>query len=229
MKRFLFITVLAFGVVAQGWGQNTGQQVTTDILAKEVESNEVRLQNISFALGIGSSFAMKSVYQMPIVSPLDNSVKIEKGDGYRINAAFGIVYSPYTYKITDHKHPDGYLAVRGPSFVAFFNPLNLTSGSSLENDFNLSDFGLGIGWKFVKGIGVYLVGELYSVKQPRQWFIDEFKKGDSSYMINGQIQSAFSPTDETIFRNKLIPHVGIKVCYSFDIIKSFSSTFAQQN
>ena len=214
MRKVLLI-VMVFGFVVQGWGQEKEKVGTTS--------------RISFVMGIGSSVAFDKVYQMPVVSPLDNNVKIEAGQRGRVSATFGISYTPYVYKITDKQNPEGYLATKGLSFVAFFNPLNFSKSSNLEESFSLSNFGLGVGYKSVTGFGVYLVGEIASVKQPRQWFIDEFQNGDKSYEINGQIQNAFSSSDESIFRNKLIPYVGIKACYTFDILKKLSSAVTPDN
>jgi len=179
---------------------------------------------ISFVMGIGASTALSKVYQMPIVSTLDNKVKMEEGQRGRIGATFGLVYTPYIYRVSDMQSPEGYLVSKGWSYVAFFNPLNLVKSSNLEENFSLSNFGVGVGYKTVAGIGIYAVGEIYSVKQPKEWFIKEFSDGTKPYAINGEIQNSFSSTDESIFRNKLIPYFGVKVCYSFDIIKGFNSS-----
>lgn len=198
MKRI--ITIMLLCLTGVGWGQ-------------EVKKEKVgSTSRISFVMGIGSSVAFDNVHQMPVVSPLDNNVKMEAGQRGRVSATFGISYTPYVYRITDEQNPEGYFATRGISFVAFFNPLNLSKSSNLEESFSLNNFGLGIGYKSITGFGVYLVGEIASIKQPRQWFINEFQNGDKSYEINGQIQNAFSSSDESIFRNKLIPYVGIKAC-----------------
>lgn len=207
--RYLLLLILMLCWAGMSWGQGKEKVGSTS--------------RISFVMGIGGSLTFEKVYQMPIISLFDNNVKMETGQRGRVSATFGISYTPYVYKITDEQNPEGYLATKGISFVAFFNPLNLSKSSNLEESFSLSNFGLGIGYKSVTGFGIYIVGEITSVKQPRQWFIDEFKDGNKSYEIYGQIQNAFSSSDESIFRNKLIPYVGIKACYTFDILKKFSS------
>lgn len=178
---------------------------------------------ISFVIGLGYSYSFSRQFQMPIVSDFDNKVKLDVSQRDRISASLGIVYTPFTYLIRDLQHPEGYFIPKGTSFVAFFNPLTLVRNSNLEENFNLGNFGLGGGYKFASGVGIYVVGEFYSLKQPRKWFIDEFINGDKEYKVNGQIQSSFSDTDSKIFTNKLVPAIGIKICYSFDIIKSFAS------
>ena len=140
MKRVVVITVMVLGFVVQGWGQEKEKVGTTS--------------RISFVMGIGSSVAFDKVYQMPVVSPLDNSVKMEAGQRGRVSTTFGISYTPYVYKITDKQNPEGYLATKGLSFVAFFNPLNLSKSSNLEESFSLSNFGLGVGYKSVTGFAV---------------------------------------------------------------------------
>lgn len=187
---------------------------------KEKSSNS----RISFVIGLGGSYSLDNVYQMPIVSTLDNKVKMELGQRERLTATLGIVYTPYIWKVTDFEHPEGFLVAKGWSFVGFFNPLSVLKNSNLEDNFSLSNFGFGAGWKFASGVGIYAVYEMYSIKQPRQWFIDEFKNGDKEYKVNNNVQSSFSSDDNNIFRSKLIPSIGIKVCYSFDIIKSFATS-----
>lgn len=179
---------------------------------------------ISFVMGIGASTSLDKVYQMPVVSSIDNTVKMEIGQRAKVSATFGISYTPYLYKIYDIQNTDGYFATRGISFIAFFNPLTLMKNSNLEESFEINNFGMGIGYKSVTGFAVYGVVELNTVKQPRQWFIDEFKDGNKTYQVNNQIQNSFNSTDESIFRNKFIPFIGIKACYTFDIIKDFASS-----
>ena len=77
------------------------------------------------------------------------------------------------------------------------------------------------------GVGIYGVFEMYSIRQPKQWFIDEFKNGDKEYRVNNNIQSSFNSDDNNIFRNKLYPSIGLKICYSFDIIKNFANSKTQ--
>lgn len=196
------------------------KHLRNEVLGKDEHKKNPKL---SFVVGIGYSNSLNTVYNSPIVSDYDNKVKIEKGQKARISANFGIVYTPYSYLITDHENPDGYSVPWGISYVAFFNPLSLVRNSNLEENFNLGNFGLGVGFKTASGIGIYAVGELFSVKQPRKWFIDEFQNGDKEYKINGQIQTSFNESDNKIFTNKLIPSLGIKICYSFDLIRSFAT------
>lgn len=140
MKRVLFI-LMVLGFAAQSWGQEKEKVGSTS--------------RISFVMGIGSSVAFDNVHQMPVVSPLDNNVKMEAGQRGRVIATFGISYTPYIYKITDKQNPEGYFATRGISFVAFFNPLNLSKSSNLEESFSLNNFGLGIGYKSITGFVVF--------------------------------------------------------------------------
>lgn len=190
----------------------------------KVMINQGTTSKISFMMGIGVATSLDKVYQMPVVSAIDNTVKMEIGQRAKVSATFGISYTPYLYKIYDKENPDGYFATKGISFIAFFNPLTLVKNSNLEESFSLNNFGLGIGFKSVTGFAVYGVAELNTVKQPRQWFIEEFKDGNKNYQVNNQIQNSFSSTDESIFRNKLIPYIGIKASYTFDIIKDFVSS-----
>jgi len=63
--------------------------------------------------------------------------------------------------------------------------------------------------------------EFFSVKQPRQWFIDEFKDKKKPYEIGGAAQKSIDINDNSIFTNKPVITFGFKICYSFDIIKNY--------
>lgn len=63
--------------------------------------------------------------------------------------------------------------------------------------------------------------EYFTVRQPRQWFVDEFKNNDKTYVIGGAIQKSIDMNDNTIFKNKPVITFGFKACYSFDIIKNY--------
>ncbi len=192
--------------------------------SKRNDKKDNLTSRISFVIGFGVAEAFKNTYQLPVVSSFDNKVRLEEGQKERINGTLGIVYTPYLRTIHDAENPDGIVVPRGISFVAFFNPLSVVKNSNLEDNFSLSNFGLGVGYKTVTGFGIYGVFELYSIKQPRQWFIDEFKNGDKVYKVNEEIQSSFSENDNNIFISKLVPSIGVKICYSFDIIRSFASS-----
>lgn len=246
MKRALFLTFFTLMVSGGVWGQDNNERINTEprkneqdnsniaqvdldkikeeiAKGKKVTINQATTSKISFVMGIGASTSFDNVYQMPVVSAIDNTVKMEIGQRAKVSATFGISYTPYLYKVYDIVNKDGYFATKGISFIAFFNPITLVKNSNLDESFELNNYGLGIGYKSVTGFAIYGVAELNTIRQPRQWFIDEFKNGNKTYQVNDQIQNSFNSTDESIFRNKLIPYIGIKACYTFDIIKGFAS------
>jgi hypothetical protein len=218
--------------VAESQKKVVDNQLLISTLSKKIDSlkseneklfGDVRSVNsrISYVVGLGFSHSLDNTYQMPVVDA-NNNVKLELGQRERITATLGVVYTPYIYRITDNQHPEGFLAARGLSYVAFFNPLSILKNSNLEDNFSLGNFGLGAGYKTVSGIGIYGVFEMFSVNQPKKWFIDEYGSGDKTYTIGGNIQSRFNSEDLNIFSKKLIPAFSIKMCYSFDIIRSFA-------
>lgn len=194
--------------------------VGAEILKISGPRTDLRNSRISFVIGMGTALSPGKYYQMPIVSPIDNNVKLERSQNFVLNASLGIVYTPYYYIVKDPIYPEGIAVPKCWSFAAFFNPATFVKGSNLQENFSLSNLGLGVGWKFYSGISVFLTGEIYSLKQPRKWFIDEFIDGTKQYTIAGNIQSSFDANDNNVFRTKLVPSIGIKLCYTFDIIKS---------
>jgi len=63
--------------------------------------------------------------------------------------------------------------------------------------------------------------EWFSARQPRQWFIDEYKGNNKSYLVNGAQQASIDISDNNIFENKTINTIGFKFCYTFDVVKNY--------
>src|SRR5690606_2416893 len=75
---------------------------------KKIMINQGTTSRISFMMGIGASVSFDKIYQMPVVSPIDNTVKMEIGQRGKVSATFGISYTPYLYKIYDIENTEGY-------------------------------------------------------------------------------------------------------------------------
>lgn len=195
----------------------------------KTELNSFQAKRISFVLGVGSSVFPYQLYQNPAIDKsLNNNVIIEKGQHIKTNLSFGIVYTPFLYKFIDADHPQGEIVAKGLSLATFINPVNLTKASDAQSFFSSTDFGIGIGYKFVGSLMILGTIEFFSVNQPRDWFIEKYKSNDKNFSVPGtggttNVQQSFDLNDSNIFRSRIIPTVGFKVCYTFDIIKTYTS------
>lgn len=195
---------------------------TTPKKESETPTNNQNMYGIAFVVGLGGVAGFKRYYQMPVIDPVDKKVKLDQAQPSGLNASIGIVYSPYynsTKSIGDIQ--------RGLSFAAFFNPLNIVSSSSnIQNTFSIENFGVGAGWKTLSGLSFFLTMEAFSIKQPRQWFITKYQNNDSPYILQvdgqPQTQTSIDVNDNNIFEKKYILGIGIKICYTFDIVKSIN-------
>ncbi len=184
---------------------------------------EVKNNRISFVLGIGASYVANNIYQNPSVNLNNNNVIIEKAQRVKSNLTFGIVYTPLTSTFTN-KDGETETVNHGISLSTFINPISLSKAAESQSFFNMTDFGVGLGYKFAGNVLVMATTEFFGVRQPKQWFIDMYKTNDQKYNVNGLTQLAFNPEDNDVFRTKMMSTFGFKVCYTFDIVKNFKST-----
>lgn len=187
------------------------------------DADKIKNSRISFVLGVGASYVPAKLYQNPAINKTNNNVIIEEGQKQKTNLSLGIVYTPYLYKI---KFADG-SEEKVPmkiSFAAFINPVNLTKASNAQSFFDITDFGVGLGYKFAGNVMIMGTAEWFGVRQPRKWFIDDYKGNNKPFLINNAPQQSFDLSDNNIFENKIVTTFGFKICYTFDIIKSYYKT-----
>ena len=188
----------------------------------DAKIDQPEINRFSFIVGIGPSYITNKFYQTPTINPLNNHVVMEQAQNIRTNLTFGIVYTPHIahnvltpiqgkYKTTTTRY----------SFATFINPINLTKATENQAAFSLSDFGFGVGWKFVEDIMVMCSIEWFSISQPKEWFIDKFKDINTVFSVNNAEQLSFDPNDKNLFENKVATSIGFKVCYTFNVIKKF--------
>jgi hypothetical protein len=172
----------------------------------------------SLIVGLGSSYVVNTVYQDPVINSTNGYVIIEKADKMRYSGTLGFSYTPYLSRIesvdTEGK-PTVKYKPRGITMAIFANPVSL---STISGSTSL-DWGAGLGYRF---IGVSLLGtvEFFNVKQPKQYFIDQFKDKNLPLVVNNNIQTDISTSDNSIFRNKGIASFGIKLVVPIDVLKN---------
>lgn len=210
MKKVLLFTILI---------------LTNICFSQEGEGGKDNLKNnrISFIVGIGASSITTDLYQNPAINLTNNNVIIEESQSIKTNVSLGIVYTPFKTKIT---YGDGKeeIVPKGISFATFINPIALTSATENQSFFNMTDFGVGIGYKFAGNVMIMGTMEWLSVRQPRQWFIDEFKGNDKAYIVNTAPQLSFDVSDNNIFETKIATTFGFKICYTFDVVRNFKES-----
>lgn len=211
MKSF----VISFGIILL-FSTNSFCQ------SNQSEKDTTKLNDkINFVLGIGARSSVNTLYQDPSINLSNNFVSIDKASNLSSNVSFGIVYTPWVYKITDLEGE--YFANKGLSFSTFVSPITLVNSSTSNGNafFENIDFGVGIGYKAVSGFMFMITVEFVEIRQPKDWFLTEYGDNNKMYVIDDNIQKSIDVNDTSIFKQQLIPTFGFKMCYTFDIVKSF--------
>lgn len=176
---------------------------------------------ISVIVGPGASYVTRKLYQTPAFHPLDGRVILQEASKIKTSLSVGLVYTPYSYSIINSysgKLDTGY-SIRGISYAAFFNPIALSKITENQGFFNTLDFGIGIGYRASGEVLILGTVEFFNVRQPRDWFINEFKNNDKKYQIGNSVQNSISIDNNDVYTNKSVITFGFKVCYTFKIIK----------
>lgn len=210
----------------QGSANKSDEPVNPSTMPRKIS------ERISFLIGPGASILTKTIYEDPTVNLTNNSVIINEASKLKTNLAIGITYTPYFTDITRTKktiNAQGKVEYKeevesvnkGFTYAAFLNPISITNSTGNQSFFNMLDFGVGFGYKTAGGFSFLGTAEFFNIRQPRKWFIEEFKNNNKPYIIDQEIQKSIDVTDSSIFHTTPVLTFGFKVCYTFDIIKSF--------
>ena len=192
-------------------------------------------KKISFFFGAGISVISNTVYELPVIDRASNNVIIEESNNLKPNVSMGIVYTPWVYNVVrkiSYIDGDGdrlektvieYIP-RKLSFALFINPVSLSASNSNLN--NTVDLGLGIGWR-EGNFSAFATIEFFGLKQPRDYFIEEFSTNDKQYIVGEEVQTAIDSNDHSIFKTKVMTSFGLKLAYTFDVISSFRSAASE--
>jgi len=182
---------------------------------KKMTQQEDINSRISFIFGAGAAGMLSTIYEEPVVDKVSGNVKINEGSNLKTSISLGIVYTPQLWTIDNKKD-----IAKGISYALFISPTTIgTLGNNLIKT-NI-DAGFGIGYRTVGGFSVFAVVDFFSLRQPRDYFVNEFKSNDKVYTVNGEIQSSLDISDNAIFYDKLVTSIGFKFCYTFDIVNAF--------
>ncbi|MFC6999552.1 hypothetical protein [Rufibacter roseus] len=219
---FLFLPILGFCQERQ----QPGVQQPAAQPAEDDENNDYGWNNrFSFMFGGGVSGIINTVYLDPAINKSTNAVIIEKAGLVKPNISLGIVYTPFvTTSVRTVETESSTKTIyeyypRGISMALFINPVSLSSLSETSLSSTV-DLGLGIGYR-TGNFSIFGTVEFFSLRQPRQYFLEQYKDNNKPYIINGETQAAISTSDNDIYTDRVIASLGIKLAYTFDIAKSF--------
>ncbi|KEQ30616.1 hypothetical protein N180_05180 [Pedobacter antarcticus 4BY] len=161
---------------------------------------------------------INNTYLDPKISKLNNVVIIERSDKMRYNATLGFSWTPYKYwvdkmdaagEVVSHD-----LVTKGPTFAVFVNPVSLSTISETNKPF---DWGVGAGWRF-RAVSLLATIEFLNVRQPRDYFLAQFEGKNLPLIVNGNIQSEISTSDDTLFKNRGVAAIGLKLVIPIDLL-----------
>lgn len=234
MKKAICITVLfflPFLVMAQEKEKKSDETETETTATTKNEDNYGWNKRISFFIGAGISTIGNTVYELPVIDKTTNNVIIEEAGSLKPNVSMGIVYTPFVYDVqrriryrdTNGDLQTKYITEHVPkkfSIALFINPISLSAANS--NLGNTVDLGFGLGWRS-DSFSVFATMEFFSLKQPRNYFVEQYKTNDQQYIIGGETQTAIDINDNSIFKSEVITSFGIKLAYTFDIVSRYSA------
>lgn len=188
-------------------------------------------KRISFFVGAGTSVISNKVYELPVINKTTNNVIIEQSGKLKPNVSMGIVYTPYVYDVkrtisyTDSNGSEKTKTViehvpKNFSIALFINPISFNANSNLGNTV---DLGLGLGWRS-DNFAVFATMEFFSLKQPRQYFVDEYGQNNKQYFVGGAVQSSIDLNDNSIFKNQIMTAFGLKLSYTFDVVSRYNAS-----
>lgn len=198
-------------------------QTKTELFAPPSSKADSRFAII---VGLGAGTIINTMYLDPVVNKINNNVIIEKSERMRYTASIGFSWTPYIYKITRYDRNGAYVeyAPRGFTVAVFANPASLSASSGINSTF---DWGAGLGWRW-SGVSLLATVDFFTVKQPRKYFLDQFSKNDSQYIVDGETQKDIALTDNTLFKNKGIAALGLKLVIPLDLFDNFKKGTAAE-
>jgi hypothetical protein len=228
------ITLILFTLVPVFVFGQEGTQPVKKETTKKMDSDSQKEDygwnsRFAFMVGGGISIIATKLYLDPAINKTNNAIIIEEAGRVKPNLSLGIVYTPKVSTMKrevemksagSSKTETFYEYVpRGISVALFLNPISLSKLSEMSLS-NTVDLGMGLGWRS-GNFSIFGTVEFFSVRQPRDYFINQFKASDKPYIVNGEIQASISTNDNDVFRSKVATAFGFKLAYTFDIVKSF--------
>ncbi len=152
---------------------------------------------------------------------------IERGPFYRTSATFGIIYSPFVYKVWTPGAIDTTFRAQRLSFGLFMAPSTL-AGLSSARFFENIDMGLGVGYKSQYFAAMFTLNNI-SIKQPRTYFVNDYQDKHKQYFVNGQVQSSIDLNNNSIFYTKHLWSIGFQVVIDLRVLSGLSESNGKES
>ncbi|MFY0632086.1 MAG: hypothetical protein JXR05_17130 [Flavobacteriaceae bacterium] len=232
LKKELGLVIITFLMCTFCYSQEkkVNQKLMVKIDEKAVEKNEdideIKAEdilnfkkpfNIFLAAGVG--YTIGTNYGVAI-SPIDNTVQFQEVPDLHSGISTGLVWTPWSFIYNvynkETKEWEYQEKSNGVSIALSINVFKLSFNGDDLNSTSSIDVGFGIGYK-KNDFLILLSYDFIPRRQPRQFFIDEYKGQNKTLILSGTQEPVRSidTKDDALFFTKLYQSVGIKIAYSF--------------
>jgi hypothetical protein len=198
---------------------------------KQLEKDGVQVEKLGNPLKLGVSIGYnagtKSLYNTSI-SPVDYTVQFEKVSPLSVVLSTAVMFNWKTFYVRKKKDINGEATFENtegpvltiPSRWSIGAVVNFAQFSAQDNLYNQKiDGGLGIGYEFNENIFVIGTFEFLSVKQPRDYFVNQYKDKNKQLLIEGSPLKTLNYDDKNIFTDKYVPAISLKLVFGLALTK----------
>ncbi|WP_207424588.1 hypothetical protein [Desertivirga brevis] len=202
---------------------------------KSLEMGGERIEHVSSPLklgvSIGYTMGTNKLYSIAI-NPVDQTVQFDKVSPLNVVLSTAVMFNWKTWYLRQKTDPNGNPTLnntKGPVFAipskwsvgAILNLAQFSSESKLYNQ--KIDGGLGIGYELNENIFVLGSFEFLSVKQPRDYFINDYNGQKKQFLIENVPQKNINYDDLNVFHDKYVPSISLKVVFGLALTKRNTS------
>jgi hypothetical protein len=179
-------------------------------------------KGFSFGISLGYNYIFDKLHDIHL-SPTDNTVKISQASrtsfllSTTVSAPLIRFAGDHSRKLFKTEDANGqqvgqsYYIPYGLYLVATVNLLNFSEAGNGTIFNKKIDGGLGIGCRFNDDVLIALTYEMLSVRQPRDFLINEFK--DKTISVNNEVVTTLDTSNDTFFIDKYLPSLSLKLVY----------------
>lgn len=192
---------------------------------------------LKLGVSLGYNAGLQKLYTTAI-SPTDYKLYFEEIYPLTVVLSTAVMFNWKNYYLRKKKDPAGDTNLSNTEGPVFLIPsrwsvgavVNLAQFSAQSNLYNQQiDGGLGIGYELNENIFILGTFEFLSVKQPREYFVNQYKDKNSQVIIDGAPLKSLNYDDTSIFTNKYIPSISVKVVFGLALTKPSSSNDKSAN
>ncbi|WP_207431373.1 hypothetical protein [Sabulibacter ruber] len=228
VSKVLFCLIAFVLICSESYGQYVRLNRTSVKHLQNIGEEVEQLGNpLKLGVSLGYNLGTRSLYNMSI-NPTNYTVQFERISPATVVLSTAVMFNVKTYFLREKVNPAGPATLANTRGQVFAIParwsvgavVNLAQFSAESNLYNEQiDGGLGIGYELNENIFVLGSFEFMSVKQPRDYFIDQYKGKNSQLIIDEVPVKNFNYDDDNIFINKYIPSVSLKIVFGLALTK----------